>query len=265
MLRAMGVIITLVVTVLSVSTYVDAESWAIRDIYGDASPLLIQPIKPIDLRFMKESSASDYREKEKTLSSDFDEFIKENLSTYAFIWVGRLLYSPGNVKAVFTTPPHKFLHNITGWQGCDGGKSRPGICSNPRRPFWKPALLDGDSFHTNFIQHPVFGAASYLYYRARGYDRTASGLASFLTSTFYEYTVEGWRQSPSFEDMIVTPGLGILLGISLEETSNWLAERDNHALRLLSYIVNPARVLIPNGNIAWQNVLTMQVAFQFNW
>ena len=265
MVRVIRAIIILIVTVVSMCGYVEAEDWAIREVYGDTHPVLIRPINPIDLRFEKESSLPDYKEKEKTLRSDFDEFIKENLFTYTMLWAGRGLYDPQNVKEIFTTPLSKYLHNITGWQGCNGIKADKGLCSPRRRSFLNPPLWDGDLIKTNLIQHPVFGASAYLYYRARGFDRPASGLASFLTSALYEYTVEGLRQSPSLNDIILTPGLGIPLGIVLEEASNRLAKSDSQALRLMSYVVNPTRAVIPDGRIAWQNFLGRTVAFRFSW
>ena len=81
----------------------------------------------------------------------------------------------------------------------------------------------------------------------------------------YEYTVEGLKQSPSLNDIIFTPGLGVPLGIVLEETSNRLAKSDSQALRLISYVVNPTRAVIPDGRIAWRNFLGRTVAFQFSW
>jgi hypothetical protein len=262
-LQTMRVII--MVLAIFVSTQAEAWEWAVNDIYGDAPHLLIQPMKPIDLRFEKESSLSNHKEREKTLSSDFDEFIKENLFTYTMLWAGRSLYDSENVKALFTTPLSKYLHNITGWQACNMAKADKGLCSPRRRSFRNPPLLDGDAFITNFIQHPIFGTSTYLYYRARGYDRPASALASFLTSALYEYTVEGLKQSPSLNDLIVTPGLGVPLGMILEETSNQLSKSNSQALRLISYLVNPTRAIIPDGRIAWHNLLGRTVSFQFSW
>jgi hypothetical protein len=261
----MRVIIMLFVTIVSMSGYVEAEDWAIREVYGDMAPVLIQPTKPINLGFNKESYGIEYKEREKTLKEDFNEFVKENLYTYSMLWSIRVIYDPENVQAVFRpTSFPKWLNNITGWQGCNGKKASRGQCS-VRKPFTAFPLWDGDYVKTNLVQHPIFGAGVYLYYRAAGYDRTASTLASFGLSALYEYTVEGWMQPPSITDLVVTPGLGVPLGIVLEETSNLLAESDNQFIRALSYAVNPARVFIPNGQIAWHTLLGRTVAFQFFW
>jgi hypothetical protein len=254
----------LVIIVISLSRYAVAENWVVMDIYGDASPLLVQPKNPINLAFIKETSEPNYKKEEKTISSDFDEFMKETFFTYATLWGGRVLYAPYNARSVFTTSLSHYLHNITGWQGCKRDKSEQGLCSL-RKPFLHPPLLDGDAFKTNFIQHPVFGASAYLYYRAMGYDRPAASLASFTISTLFEYTVEGALQPPSLNDIVATPGLGVPLGMVLEETSNLLANSDSQILRFLSFIINPARLIVPDGEVAWNNLLARTISIQFNW
>ncbi len=219
MVQNMRVTILLLAIFLSASGYVDAQDWIIRDIYGDTAPLLIQPKRPIDLRFKKETSEPIYMEREKTLSSDLDEFIKETLFSYTFIWGSRIFEDPENFKYLFKFP--RLLKKADSWQGCEGKESRESFCP---RPFDNPPVLDCDPFVINFVQHPAFGATVYLYYRAKGYDRATSSFAAFLQSALFVYAIEGWQQPPSLEDLIVTPGLGIPLGIILEESSNWLAQ-----------------------------------------
>jgi uncharacterized protein DUF3943 len=262
----MRVIIILIVTVVSMCGYVKAEDWVIDDFYRDSPRVLILPTKPIDLRFKKESYGIEYKEREKTLREDFNEFVKENLYTYTMLWSIRVIYDPENVRAVFTPSsfPRWLTNNINGWQGCNGKKASRDQCS-ARKPFTAFPLWDGDYLKTNLIQHPVFGAGTYLYYRAKGYDKAASSLASFELSALYEYTVEGWMQPPSITDLILTPGLGVPLGMILEETSHLLAESDNQFIRALSYVVNPAKVFVPDGEVAWSTLLGRTVAFQFSW
>ncbi|MER3446190.1 MAG: hypothetical protein C4291_04825 [Candidatus Dadabacteria bacterium] len=129
--------VLIIALVIGVSTQVEAEDWVIRDIYGDTAPLLIQPKKPINLRFNKESSKPDYKKEEKTLREDLDEFIKENLFTYTMLWSARGIYDPKNVGAVFTPSSlPKWLHNITEWQNCNQAKFEHHRCSPASKPFW---------------------------------------------------------------------------------------------------------------------------------
>jgi hypothetical protein len=258
--------VLIIVSVIGVSTQVEAEDWVIRDIYGGTTPLLIQPKKPINLKFEKESNGIEYKEKEKTLREDLDEFIKENLFTYTMLWSARGMYDPENVRMVFTLSSiPKWLHNITEWQNCNQAKFEHHRCSPASKPFWTFPLWDGDAIHTNLVQHPIFGSGTYLYYRQMEYDRAASSLASFELSALYEYTVEGWMQSPSITDLIVTPSLGVLSGITLEETSNLLAKSDSQFIRALSYVVNPAKIVIRDGQLSWSTVLSRTITFQFSW
>ena len=259
----MRVIITLFITVVGMCGYAKAADWVVDDLYDDTPRVLTRPPKPIDITLKKESYGIEYIEREKSLKSDFDEFMKETLFDYSIIWAGRFYFVPKNATQLFDFP--KWFHNISGWQGCRGIMARDNLCSPARTPFLKPALWDGDALHTNLERHPAFGAAAYLYYRGMGYDRLTSSFASFLQSALFEYTIEGWQQSPSFTDIIVTPGLGVPFGMFLELTSNWLAGRDSQVLRVLSYVINPTKMFASNGNIALQNFQGGTVSLQFNW
>jgi hypothetical protein len=266
MVQFIRAILILIIPVLSVSGYVKAADWAVDDIYRDSPRVFILQARPIDLKFEKKSNGIEYKDREKTLQEDFHEFMKENLYSYAMLWSIRGVYDPQNVQAVFTPSAiPKWLHNMAGWQNCNLSKANHGLCSPERKPFTSFPLWDGDAIHTNLVQHPIFGAGVYLYYRQLGYDRTASSLASFLTSALYEYTVEGWNQPPSITDLVVTPGLGVPLAIVLEETSNLLAESDSQFIRALSYVFNPAKILIPEGQISWNTLLSRTIAFRFSW
>jgi hypothetical protein len=256
---------TILLTLMAViSLYGPARAmdWAARDLYRDAPVLLMMEKNFVDLS-VEQPSFPNHAKKEKTLGSHWGEFTRESLISYMVLWGVRGTLSPQNVKSLLTISVPHYLHFIAGWQGCNGGKSRQGLCSPVRRPFWNPRLLDGDRFRTNFLEHPAAGALYYLTYRARGYDKTASSLGSFLQSTLFEYTVEGLEQPPSFTDLIFTPGLGVPMGIVVEEVSDWLIERDNQFLRALAYFVNPTRAVMPDGDFAWQNFGGF--AFRFQW
>ena len=75
-----------------------------------------------------------------------------------------------------------------------------------------PEIRDGDHWITNFIGHPLLGASVYAFYKNRGFSDRASIAGTFLQSTLFEYTVEGWKKPPSGIDLIVTPVLGSLIG-----------------------------------------------------
>ncbi len=229
------------------------------DLYGDMPPILVDRSNAIDLA----SNSSDLyfrKTNTKTISGNFGDFARASAIPYMWNWVERLIIAPGNVKNVVTIPFSQYLSNISGWQGCK--LDSPG-CDNIRVPFTSFPFNDGDPLNTNYFQHPMSGMTTYLYYRAIGFDQVSAGLGTAMHSLLFEYTIESWQQPPSFNDLIITPGLGIPLGIVVEISSDWLGRRDSQFLRALSYIVNPAKILIPNGDIYWQGLGGF--SFQFNF
>ena len=75
-----------------------------------------------------------------------------------------------------------------------------------------PQIPDGDHWITNYIGHPLLGASIYAFYRNRGFSNRQSIAGTFLQSTLFEYTVEGWKKPPSGVDLIVTPMVGSFIG-----------------------------------------------------
>jgi hypothetical protein len=78
---------------------------------------------------------------------------------------------------------------------------------NITHPEW-----DKDDWGINYVAHPYWGAAHYIRGRERGLDRTHSFLYSVLLSTLYETTYEAFFEPVSYQDLIVTPIIGSLVG-----------------------------------------------------
>jgi hypothetical protein len=72
-------------------------------------------------------------------------------------------------------------------------------------------VFDDDLFATNGLAHPFAGAIYYQVARGNGLSPLASLVASFLTSTAWEYLAE-WDEKPSTNDLIFTPAGGAVLG-----------------------------------------------------
>ena len=74
-------------------------------------------------------------------------------------------------------------------------------------------VFDKDPFITNFVEHPLSGAAYYSVARHNGMSVWGSFAFSVAMSTFmWEYGLEAFFEKPSIQDLIVTPVLGSLLG-----------------------------------------------------
>ena len=78
---------------------------------------------------------------------------------------------------------------------------------NVTNPVW-----DEDKFYLNYILHPYWGATYYIRGRERGLSRWQSLGYSALLSTLYEFGAEAFFEPVSYQDLIVTPLVGSLLG-----------------------------------------------------
>ncbi|MDM0017329.1 DUF3943 domain-containing protein [Variovorax saccharolyticus] len=78
---------------------------------------------------------------------------------------------------------------------------------NVTNPVW-----DRDDHVVNYVLHPYWGAAYYIRARERGLDRWQSLGYSALLSAVYEFGAEAMFEPVSYQDLIVTPLVGWLLG-----------------------------------------------------
>ena len=74
------------------------------------------------------------------------------------------------------------------------------------------ATWDKDPAWINYIGHPYWGATYYIRARERGFGEFGSFIYSAFLSALYEYGIEAFFERPSYQDLIVTPVGGILIG-----------------------------------------------------
>jgi Domain of unknown function (DUF3943) len=77
---------------------------------------------------------------------------------------------------------------------------------NVTHPTW-----DDDAWWVN-AGHAYFGAAYYIRARERGFGEFNAFLYSVLASTIYEFGIEAFFEPPSYNDLILTPVGGALIG-----------------------------------------------------
>ncbi len=161
----------------------------------------------------------------------FKEYMYDTGIWYGVQWGARLYWVRDKSRKIFDTSFSKWWDNIT------------------TKPVWD----DGDTFLVNWIAHPFFGMLSYQFYRARGHSRWSSALGSVIQSTLFEYAIEGIAVQPSGIDLVVTPGIGVPLGIVMEELSEWLIEQDSSVAKVGAYITNPMRLFVKDREIGILN------------
>lgn len=110
--------------------------------------------------------------------------------------------------------------DATGWDSEKKKSSFENWWENVTHPEW-----DSDHWYVNYIGHAYFGAAYYTRARERGFNELESFLYSALASAMYEFGVEAIFEPPSYQDLIVTPVGGALLGFAVEPVRSWVKRK----------------------------------------
>ena len=133
----------------------------------------------------------------------------------------------------------------------------------------QPPINDGNLWLTNWVLHPMLGMYYYQWFRSRGHSRMLSALGVFIESTFHEYIIESSFEPASGIDLLLTPGLGIPLGILTDEVSVRWVRSDSTTKRVLAYVMNPF-LTMPwsrwRRDIAWnprEDRLSIRLGFDF--
>jgi len=92
------------------------------------------------------------------------------------------------------------------------------------RTFNEPPFRDEDHWSWNYLAHPFMGSTSYLAYRNCGGSWFEGFIGAALNSVIYEYAIAGAMQQPSYNDMIITPILGSILGESTYRLNRWFVK-----------------------------------------
>lgn len=72
--------------------------------------------------------------------------------------------------------------------------------------------FEDDSALFNFVLHPLWGSETYLRAREAHFGIPGSITFSLGASATWEYLFESWTQRPSTQDLILTTGLGWIIG-----------------------------------------------------
>lgn len=120
----------------------------------------------------------------------------------------------------------------------------------------KGPIIDNDEVWLNYIMHPYFGSLYYLQPRMAGFDWASSVFFSIIVSTFFwEYGVEAFAEVPSWQDIIITPAIGSLLGEGFYRLIRYIQMNNNELFgqlwlgKLITFILDPLGSLINDAGI----------------
>ena len=100
--------------------------------------------------------------------------------------------------------------HVTQWTVEDRRTSLQQWWEHVRHPQW-----DTDHWYVNYLGHPYFGAIAYIRARERRFGALGGFGYAALLSGLYEYGIEALFERPSYQDLLVTPVGGLLLGALL--------------------------------------------------
>ncbi len=90
-----------------------------------------------------------------------------------------------------------------------------------RDPEW-----DHDKFIFNYVLHPYAGAAYFMAARSCGFSFWGSMLYSFAVSTIgWEFGIEAFMERPSYQDIVITPVVGSLMGEAFYRAKHAIVDR----------------------------------------
>ncbi|WP_127714432.1 DUF3943 domain-containing protein [Halobacteriovorax sp. HLS] len=121
-------------------------------------------------------------------------------------------------------------------------------------------VVDEDEWMINYIGHPISGAAYYTVARHAGLNKMESfGYSVFMSTVFWEYGFEAVAETPSIQDLLITPIIGSLMGEAMYQMEENI--RDNGGVLLGSKklggfamaLMNPAGAMLDGINNVFEN------------
>lgn len=135
-------------------------------------------------------------------------YIPDNGASYVLGSTAVMLAGSLAVVGIFYLLPSSF----TGWDRKElsdiaglGDRWKQRVRSGP--------IVDNDDLFLNWVTHPYWGAVYYMQPRVAGFSWAESALFSFVASTFFwEYGIESFAEIPSWQDLVITPAIGSMIG-----------------------------------------------------
>lgn len=150
--------------------------------------------------------------------------IAESKASFDYVLLSSGVVLTGSIGGALVL--YMLPENVTNWQ-----KSEIiNLGSNWVRKVSRSPVADRDDWVLNWITHPYWGAVYYMQPRKAGFGWFESALFSFAASAiFWEYGIEAFAETPSWQDLVVTPAFGSLLGEAFYQASKAI-ESNNREL-----------------------------------
>lgn len=225
------------------------------NLYSSIKMMQINPDPPdINSFFDNQQIIRDIKYKKITIV----EYITDPLILYASLWLSYSITLP-----MWETFP-SFIYGENGSNMFVNRLKLEPFTSGRIDPITKPLLdnngepirningdivtvLTGDFWAKNIIE-PLFFTFGTLYLRSKNYHPAIMITEIILLSVINEFLVRPFFMNANFEQLFKNPGVGLIVGILIDELSTFLLTTPYTGLHILAYILNPFNAL-PNARI----------------
>lgn len=98
-----------------------------------------------------------------------------------------------------------------------------------RNVFKRGPEIDHDEWVFNYLLHPYAGAAYFMAARTVGFNFWRSMLTSaFVSTVFWEFGIEAFMERPSYQDLVITPVVGSIIGELFYRLKRDIVAHDYH-------------------------------------
>jgi hypothetical protein len=126
--------------------------------------------------------------------------------------------------------------SVTNWDKEDMKEN--GIFTKWKQNVKAGPVWDEDDWVLNWVTHPYAGGVYYMTARSSGFNMFESFVYSAIMSTFFwEYGVEAFAEIPSYQDLMITPIIGSVVGEGFFYAKKSIVKHDRKVLnsKLLGY------------------------------
>lgn len=117
--------------------------------------------------------------------------------------------------------------------------------------FEKGPEWDHDKFVFNYVLHPYAGAVYFMSARSNGFNFWQSMLYSAIISDVgWEFGIEAFMERPSYQDMVVTPVIGSLIGEGFYRLKRHLVMNDYRLFgspvvgNIVAFLIDPVNEVV---------------------
>lgn len=110
---------------------------------------------------------------------------------------------------------------------------------------------DHDNPIFNYVLHPYAGAVYYMSARSCGFNAWQSLLyCSLISNVGWEFGIEAFMERPSYQDLVITPVVGSLIGEGFYRVKRSLVAHDYHLLgsrvlgNIVAFLVDPVNEVV---------------------